>query len=658
MKITTDILDSDRITASILFARYKGKWVLVRQETKQTWEVPGGRLEPNENIYDCATRELHEETGATKFNLKPVCYYSHDAENQTAGVFAADIEELVDLPDSEIAEIKLFDKMPANISYPKKYAELMPIVEQFIKERGEVNVYKNPTSYLRELQKRFIMPNQKKYTGKSTIAVFFTKICRAGCRSCFYGSTANKSAEFSEATELSEEGFQKFLNFVNTSNNGYLMVSGGGEPFEKPDFIIRTVEQAKTDKIVLVTSGYWATNNEKCAKMLQKIYAAKQKRGDNLDLVLRVSLDEFHVDRIGARCIENIIRAFEGQFNNAPNFRLQIHTLQNDKSVQEIMNKINARHVGYKEDPKDIHKNKNCYMLQTENGLQIQVEEAKLFYSNQKQNIQDPNNPILVKARNVFNEDLRNSQHGNFSKVEHPDGSVGLDYLISHNGDITTWGNYQRDNIPNLYIDSPTEIQNKLYNDIFSYSFLDKDFDVRCNIVKEINPKAADRAVLINVRDYSGACLLEENKTALYYGIRTIQNYIGEGQIQLEDLENLTPELRHAITQSKEVNAQLYEQSDYTIFNQLAEYPFEQGVWDDTFELVELGHYEVSAAQASRATDYYNRQLQNTKNRSYINPDQHERLLHRLNPMNSEAAAMFRTKYAQLSQDNEQVLGL
>ncbi|MFR7445451.1 MAG: NUDIX domain-containing protein [Sellimonas intestinalis] len=42
----------------------------------ETYEVPGGHREAGETIDETARRELYEETGATDFDLFPVCVYS------------------------------------------------------------------------------------------------------------------------------------------------------------------------------------------------------------------------------------------------------------------------------------------------------------------------------------------------------------------------------------------------------------------------------------------------------------------------------------------------------------------------------------------------------------------------------------------------------
>ena len=44
--------------------------------------MPGGHREAGENILETAKRELQEETGAVKFEIKPICVYSVTGKNR------------------------------------------------------------------------------------------------------------------------------------------------------------------------------------------------------------------------------------------------------------------------------------------------------------------------------------------------------------------------------------------------------------------------------------------------------------------------------------------------------------------------------------------------------------------------------------------------
>ncbi len=111
----------EKLSYAVIVARYKNNWVFVRHNERTTWEIPGGRREPNEDIKDTAKRELFEETGATKFRITPICIYSVKTEvTESFGMlFMADIEELGPLPNLEISEITYKDKIPENNTYPQ-----------------------------------------------------------------------------------------------------------------------------------------------------------------------------------------------------------------------------------------------------------------------------------------------------------------------------------------------------------------------------------------------------------------------------------------------------------------------------------------------------------------------------------------------------------
>ena len=102
-------------TRVVVVCRYQGKWVFSRKKGKETWEIPGGHIEEGENWLDAANREMYEETGATNVEIKPICVYSI---SKYGLLCFGEIKDLGPLPDFEIEEIKFFDEIPNNLSYP------------------------------------------------------------------------------------------------------------------------------------------------------------------------------------------------------------------------------------------------------------------------------------------------------------------------------------------------------------------------------------------------------------------------------------------------------------------------------------------------------------------------------------------------------------
>ncbi|NFA61628.1 NUDIX domain-containing protein [Clostridium sporogenes] len=113
-------VENNKLKFAIIMAQYKGKWIFVRHKERETWEIPGGHREENEDINYTASRELFEETGAKDFSIIPVCTYSVDTgEGESFGqLFYSKVIGLDKLPNYEIGEIRLLDNMPENLTYP------------------------------------------------------------------------------------------------------------------------------------------------------------------------------------------------------------------------------------------------------------------------------------------------------------------------------------------------------------------------------------------------------------------------------------------------------------------------------------------------------------------------------------------------------------
>ena len=105
----------------VTFARYRGKWLFSRHRSRTTWETQGGHIEEGETPLDAARRELYEESGATEFTITPMFeYWAGDRTGSAVGViFLAEITQLGDLPASEMAEVRTFDTLPENLTYPE-----------------------------------------------------------------------------------------------------------------------------------------------------------------------------------------------------------------------------------------------------------------------------------------------------------------------------------------------------------------------------------------------------------------------------------------------------------------------------------------------------------------------------------------------------------
>ena len=115
---------------AVVAARYNGKWIFCRHKERSTWEIPGGHIEPGEAPLDAAKREPYEETGATDADIHVVGGY----KLYDCGLLCfAEVKRLGSIPaDSEIAEIKLFDSIPGELTYGITHVRLHDWVQGWL----------------------------------------------------------------------------------------------------------------------------------------------------------------------------------------------------------------------------------------------------------------------------------------------------------------------------------------------------------------------------------------------------------------------------------------------------------------------------------------------------------------------------------------------
>ena len=316
-----------------------------------------------------------------------------------------------------------------------------------------------------------------------------------------------------------------------------------------------------------------------------------------------------------------------------------------DETVNNVVQKLgNAKLINASE--KRISDNDSVIKIVPErkyikfdDDYEIKVGLAKIFYPNLKANLN--RKELYERALNVFDEDIIYSEYNNPSVVTNFNKQLGYDFWINYNGNITTWGNQQLNHLNNLYVDTYEKIISDLRNNVISYSFIDKGYVYREHIINEVNPRAVLRSKVVNIRDYSGALLLEEHKTSLYYAIRIVHEYLKEGILTTENLLNLPLELIKTILMPKEDVIKLFRDSNYSIVDQYMNEEHSYEEWLDILTLIKLGHYDISQGKINLAILYINRTFGFTFNSiddiSISDDKQYSRLIERITFMKKEA---------------------
>jgi len=110
-----------------------GKWILSRHSERDTWETQGGHIENGESPLEAAVRELYEESGITDADVRYICdYWGFNSLGSSNGaVFFADVRSVGKMPESEMSEIRMFDALPEELTYPAVTPVFMEEAEKF-----------------------------------------------------------------------------------------------------------------------------------------------------------------------------------------------------------------------------------------------------------------------------------------------------------------------------------------------------------------------------------------------------------------------------------------------------------------------------------------------------------------------------------------------
>jgi len=124
-----------RLTYSVIAGRYRDKWIFVRHNDRETWEIAGGHIEDGESSHDAAVREFHEETGSIDFSIDCISTYSVEKDGVTGygRLYYAEVAKMGPIPDiSEIGEVTLLDDLPGNLTHPDIQPHIFARVKRFL----------------------------------------------------------------------------------------------------------------------------------------------------------------------------------------------------------------------------------------------------------------------------------------------------------------------------------------------------------------------------------------------------------------------------------------------------------------------------------------------------------------------------------------------
>ncbi|MGI4775623.1 MAG: 4Fe-4S cluster-binding domain-containing protein [Janthinobacterium lividum] len=446
---------------------------------------------------------------------------------------------------------------------------------------------------------------ERNYVGKSFVCVFFTRFCGVGCPFCFFRSPQKNAANNIEDC-FTDEGIDKFIEFANKANIGYLQISGGGEPFLMKKAILKSVEFIDTNRIMLVTSGMWASSNHTAEAYLEAIESAIFRRKTKSRVTVRLSVSEGHSQKLGLKPLINLIEVFSRKYRNHEYFTLQLKTFKEDNTLLDYLSSRNCKidKIGKNESDDSMHKKVIPYKYEVtfEDGYKVIMGISRVFNPSMKPNLHDYDS--IKDTILVYDKDVDQSENDYPSVVFNSNDKNGLDWIIEYNGNICTWQNRVNDNYLNIYEDKYEDIYDKTFADPLTLSYIEKGSTYRDNIISEITTRPVTLMKAVSVRDYAGNCLFEDEKVRLYYTVRVLQDYAREGRLSID---KLSIRLQEIINLSLDNLIALYKDSSYSI----VDFEIKKNGNDPIkflvfLELIKLGHFELKEAEIQKAVDHYN----------------------------------------------------
>ncbi|MBF0594961.1 MAG: hypothetical protein HQL22_08325 [Candidatus Omnitrophica bacterium] len=463
------------------------------------------------------------------------------------------------------------------------------------------------------------------YIGKAHVAVDISRFCPVGCTNCYYGSKRPKGTQTTRDA-LTDNAIDKIIAFSGVANLRTINITGGGDPYVNPKSVYKLVENAAAEGIDLYTSGFWARNKAVADRMMNDLYQAFRARKEKTRLVFRLSMDEFHQRNLGLNPIINLINTFQEKYKDVEGFELQVRTLMNDPTVDELIGALPVERVmvldadrlgdipmekqsleGEERDSVTRYPEKRIITLK--NGYSFTVlSRNRLENVETMPNLHDEN--VVRRVTRVYDAEMEGIFHNNTATVlNNVSGEPGFDFGINWRGDVTLWGVRLTDNTSNIYEHDFQEIREKILGDVLYLSFMEKGIKYRNDIVSEVDPKSVLRQKAFGVRgqvsdeneEMRDAMIYRDARTRLYLSIRALQDYIAEGRINSDEISGWPEEIRHLVSLDRETLKKLYVQSSYSIVQQYIEDP-DVGVKElkSLYQLVSLGNYDVTPEAMQR----------------------------------------------------------
>ncbi len=136
--IESGLLEDQKLTYVVMGAKYQDKWIFVRHQDRNSWEMPAGHIEPDESADQAAVRELYEEAGVIKSSMEVICDYEVTVGTKVeyGRLYSVNVHELEPQNEFEIEEVLLSPEIPHSLTYPEVQSTLFQRVVSHLASSG------------------------------------------------------------------------------------------------------------------------------------------------------------------------------------------------------------------------------------------------------------------------------------------------------------------------------------------------------------------------------------------------------------------------------------------------------------------------------------------------------------------------------------------
>ena len=367
----------------------------------------------------------------------------------------------------------------------------------------------------------------------STCYVWPTDDCSVGCAHCNFASP--RSSRFLDIDRV-EDDVDRVLELVNGMGLWKAVLSGGGEPMEKPDFcraFIARVDSPRLAEIELITSASFASTPADTTRELEGLADAWRSRGSGAGFTIRLSVDWFHAKRIGLAPAAGVLRALgRPEFADVGCYIRSV-LLDGDTTFADLAASLGAR-LG----PVDDY----CQTMTMPDGREILIYYKNLIIDGRMTAKRLGALPISLPEASraeAFGRRFRSSAGKHVPARVYNGPEVvqldGLACILEASGGIKILEGNHPHRYPTLRDTAswPDAIR-FLYADPLTVALVDGGPDGLVELIEHEYPHAAEVASATNQLYYLSDRILDDPVVALLATVRAVEEHVAAGALDAE----------------------------------------------------------------------------------------------------------------------------